>query len=172
MIETPRLRLLPWRFGDWQSFHPIASDPEVMRYITRGEPWTADRTRQFVRKQMALFAERGFCRWRLELKETGETAGFCGGGSLHGFDGVETGWWLARHLWGQGLATEAARAAVDHLFDRAGLARLISVADHENLASLRVMAKLGFRFVEELDYKGFRVRLHQLETADRNAAAG
>jgi RimJ/RimL family protein N-acetyltransferase len=165
MIETPRLRLMPWREGDRESFHRIASDPEVMRYITRGVAWTEDRTRQFVEKQMAMFEERGFCRWRLELEETGETAGFCGGGSLQGFEGVEVGWWLARHLWGQGLATEAARAAVEDLFGRVGLARLISVADHENLASLRVMAKLGFRFEQEMDYKGFLVRVHGLEPA-------
>lgn len=163
MIETPRLRLLPWREDDWESFHPIASDPEVMRHITAGVPWTAERTRQFVEKQMAVFAEHGYCRWRLELKQTGETAGFCGGGSLHGFDGVETGWWLARHLWGQGLATEAARAAVSDLLERVGLVKLISVAARENTASLRIMAKLGFRFIEEIEYKGFHVRVHSLE---------
>jgi RimJ/RimL family protein N-acetyltransferase len=163
MIETPRLRMLPWRLSDRASFHAIASDPEVMRYITRGVPWNEDRTRLFVEKQMAVFDERGFCRWRLELKDTGETAGFCGGGSLQGFDGVEVGWWLARHLWGRGLATVAARAAVNDLFERVGLARLISVADHENVASLRVMAKLGFRFEQEMEYKGFRVRVHGLE---------
>lgn len=165
MIETQRLRLLPWKDEDWRSFHLIATDREVMRYVTGGEPWAEERTRQFVGGQTALFAERGFCRWRLELKATGETAGFCGGGKLHGFDGIETGWWLARHLWGQGLATEAAQAAIDDLFGRIGLAQVISVAARENLASLRIMEKLGFRFAEEIEYKGFQVRVHQLEPA-------
>jgi RimJ/RimL family protein N-acetyltransferase len=172
MIETQRLRLLPWKERDWEEFYPIASDPEVMRYITGGEPWTVERARQFIDGQRALFTECGFCCWRLELKQTGETAGFCGGGKLHGFDDIETGWWLARHLWGNGLATEAARAAVDDLFGRIGLPHIISVAARENRASLRIMEKLGFRFVEEVEYKGVLVRIHRLEAKDTNAATG
>ena len=48
MLETARMRLLPWQPDDWLLLRPIASDPEVMRYISNGEPWPEERIREFV----------------------------------------------------------------------------------------------------------------------------
>jgi RimJ/RimL family protein N-acetyltransferase len=152
MIETQRLRLLPWKCEDWRSFHLIATDREVMRYITGGEPWAEERTRQFVDGQTAFFSERGFCRWRLEFKATGETAGFCGGGKLHGFDGIETGWWLARHLWGQGLATEAASAVLDWAFAHLPDDEIIAFTAATNLRSQAVMRRIGMVRAADRDF--------------------
>jgi [ribosomal protein S5]-alanine N-acetyltransferase len=139
----------------------------VMRYITGGVPWSDERIQEFVAKQMKRYAEEGYCRWRLEEKASGATIGFCGGGRMHGLDDdeVEVGWWLAQSHWGQGLATEAARAAVGDLFTRVGLPRVVSMAARENAASLRVMAKLGYRFVREQEYGDFVVHVHELTPA-------
>lgn len=161
MIETERLRLLPWREEDWEGFAPIARDPEVMRFITGGEPWTDEQIRDFVARQRALYDANGFCRWRLELKETGETAGFCGGGKVHGFEEFEVGWWIARAHWGKGLATEAAEAAIGDLFSRAGLERVISVIAVGNEASVRVAVKLGYRFARDAKWGERPVRVYE-----------
>jgi len=164
VAETDRLRLWAWREEDWSAFAPIAQDPEVMRYITGGVPWTDERIREFVAKQIRRHEEEGYCRWRLEDKATGATVGFCGGGRMHGLaeDEVEVGWWLARSCWGRGLATEAARAAVTDLFARVGLPRVVSMAAKENRASLRIMDKLGYRFLREAEYRGFLVEIREL----------
>ena len=160
-IETERLRLLPWQEEDWVSFAPIARDPDVMRFITGGEPWTDEQIRDFVARQQALYFEHGFCRWRLELKETGETVGFCGGGNVHGFEEFELGWWIARAHWGKGLATEAARAALEDLFQRLGLERVISVIAVGNNASVRVAEKLGYRFSRDAKWGERPVRVFE-----------
>ena len=51
-LETERIRLLLWRDDDWQAFRPIATDPEVMRYITNGVPWSDEQVREFITRQM------------------------------------------------------------------------------------------------------------------------
>lgn len=167
LAETARLTLHPWRPEDWSSFAPIAQDPEVMKYITGGIPWSDERVQEFVAKQIARQAEEGYCRWRLADRTTDATVGFCGGGRMHGLadDEVEVGWWLARSHWGRGLATEAARAAIHDLFTRVHLPRVVSMAARDNTASLRIMAKLGYTFLREQPYRDFIVHIHELTPA-------
>src|SRR5262249_53286670 len=62
MFDSPRLILDTWRPFDWEPFRPIATDPEVMRYITGGVPWTDEEIQAFVGRQVKLYAERKFCR--------------------------------------------------------------------------------------------------------------
>ena len=78
MLETTRLRLLSWQPDDWLQLKPIAQDPEVMRYISNGQPWPDERVREFVERQVAGLEARGFCFWRLIDKHTQEMIGFCG----------------------------------------------------------------------------------------------
>ncbi|MCX6619625.1 MAG: GNAT family N-acetyltransferase [Acidobacteria bacterium] len=162
-FETERLLLTEWSPGDWTAFRPIATDPEVMRHITGGLAWPDERIRDFIGRQITKFEQAGYCRWKLTLKETGGLAGFCGGGSLHGLEWEEIGWWLARPLWGRGLATEAARAALDDLFVRVGLEQLVSVARPENQASIGVMRKLGLRFSKEHLHGGALCLVYTIE---------
>src|SRR5271154_6877102 len=118
MIRTDRLILDSWTSSEWPELRPIATDAEVMRYITGGIPWTDEQIQQFVDRQVALLSERGFCRWRLLDASTGELIGFCGLGRWRDFPDPEIGWWLARRHWGRGLATEAGRAALHDAFAR------------------------------------------------------
>src|SRR5215470_3623977 len=111
-LETERLILDTWQSSDWKHFRPIATDPEVMRYITGGVPLSDDEIRGFVDRQIQLYAERGFCRWKLCIKPGGEMIGFCGVGMWRRSPFPEIGWWLARRCWGRGLATEAAAEAL------------------------------------------------------------
>ena len=145
MLRTERLILDAWKSSDWLDFRPLALDPEVMRYITGGTPWSEEQTRGFVDRQVKLYAERGFCRWRVLDAASGEFMGFCGAGFWRDEPDAEVGWWLARACWGRGIATEAARCALRAVFVRVGLDRVIAVAREENAASLRVMEKLGLR---------------------------
>lgn len=154
ILETDRLILTTWQTSDWIAFRPIATDVEVMRYITGGVPWTDERIELFVNRQVELFSERGFCRWKLLLKPAQEMIGFCGVGFWGDSLDPEIGWWLARPYWGRGLATEAARIALRDALERVGLDRIISIARPANIASTRIMEKLGFKLECEFDKDG------------------
>jgi len=154
------MRLLPWQPDDWLLLRPIGTDPQVMRYISDGKPWPDEQIREFVGRQVSQFDRLGYCLWKLLLKETSEMIGFCGLQPLDGTAETEIGWWLARAWWGQGLATEAARAALIDGFERAGLARIVAVALAANRASIHVMGKLGMRYEREMVHRGLDVVLY------------
>jgi ribosomal-protein-alanine N-acetyltransferase len=142
LLRTERLTLETWQSADWAAFRPIATDPEVMRYITGGVAWSDEQIQAFVQRQVKMYAERGFCRWKL-VNAGGQLIGFCGVGYWREGLEPEIGWWVARAYWGRGLATEAARCALHDAFERVGFARITSVAAEDNTASRRVMEKLG-----------------------------
>ena len=68
MLKTEQLVLETWQESDWTEFRPIATNPEVMRYITGGVPWSDDLIRSFVNRQVQCYLERGFCRWKLSKR--------------------------------------------------------------------------------------------------------
>jgi [ribosomal protein S5]-alanine N-acetyltransferase len=160
VLETTRMRLLPWHADDWLLLRPIGRDPQVMRYISDGKPWPDERIREFVGRQINHFDRLGYCLWKLLLKETSEMIGFCGLQPLDGTAETEIGWWLARAWWGQGLATEAAHAALQGGFERAELRRIVAVALPANHASIHVMEKLGMKYEREMIHRGFEVVLY------------
>ena len=143
VIETPRLTLNTWRLDDFGAFASLARDPRVMRFISSGEPWTDRKIAYFIGRQTAFQQALGHCMWRMRLKETGELVGLCGLQPLADTGEIEVGWWLASALWGRGLATEAARAAVDRGFRIHGLKRIVAITRPDNAASLNIMRKLG-----------------------------
>ncbi|MEX2303545.1 MAG: GNAT family N-acetyltransferase [Bryobacterales bacterium] len=164
-IETERLLLRPWQAIDRDAFRPIATDPEVMRYITGGRPWPDEQIDEFIQRQIAGLERYGFCLWRLLRKpnlavqdrpgqRSERLIGFCGlqpwrhrPGLEIGYHGViEIGWWLARDCWRQGFATEAARAVLEFGFERAGLRKIIAVTHRDNKASQRVAGRIGLAF--------------------------
>jgi RimJ/RimL family protein N-acetyltransferase len=144
-IETKRLLLRGWRDADREPFARMNADPRVMEYqpalLTRPE------SDALVDRIEAHFAEHGFGLWAAELQATGEFVGYVGLAvprfEAHFTPCVEIGWRLAAEYWGQGLATEGARAALRDGFDELGLNEIVSFTVPENVRSRRVMEKLG-----------------------------
>ena len=89
--------------------------------------------------------------WATVHKETGRFIGRCGllPWTIDGKDEVEVAFTIAREYWGQGLATEAARAILQHGLEGLNLSRLICLIELENIASQRVAEKIGMRFERE-----------------------
>ncbi len=171
-LETPRVWLRPWEEGDDVAFRSLTQDLRVMRFVSNGQPWSDGQTREFVERQRAGFATRGFCLWKLILRESGRLAGMCGLQPLVNTPDVEIGWWLAPDLWGKGIATEAAQCALEYGFRIAHLAEIVSVALPENRASLRVMERLGMSPAGFITHKGFEVTRYTITVAQFTADAG
>jgi RimJ/RimL family protein N-acetyltransferase len=172
VLETERLVLDTWQSPDWTVFRPIATDVEVMRYITGGVPWSDEQIRSFVDREVKVYSERTFCRWKLLAKPAGEMIGFCGVGFWRDEPVPEIGWWLARRFWGRGLATEAAEVALRDAFERARLDRIISIARPANKASTRIMEKLGLNLECEFECDGVGLLRYGIDRSRYFAASG
>lgn len=152
-VETPRLLLRQWRSDDLDSFAAINAQPEVMRYINDGRTLDRVATAERLATYRRHWDEHGFGLYAVDLKETGELAGFTGLATPTFLPkimpAVEIGWRFGRAYWGQGLATEAAQAVVAHTRAELGLRRLVSIHVVGNEASARVMVKLGMTLERE-----------------------
>src|SRR6185312_14901170 len=121
MIETERLILAPWTEAERAPYAAMCADPEVMHDY--GGPWDEARTQERFARHVAAFAADGFCKWSIRRKADRAWIGYCGLSpvfpDLPVSPGLEIGWRMARDAWGHGYATEAARAAIGDIFQRA-----------------------------------------------------
>ncbi len=144
-FQTERLRLRQWRAADREPFARLNADPRVMEFF----PAVLDRAASdaIANRIETLIAERGWGLWAVEVLQTGEFIGFAGlhipPPELPFSPCVEIGWRLAYEHWGQGYATEAARAALRVGFDVLNLTEIVSFTALGNLRSRAVMQKLG-----------------------------
>lgn len=143
VLSTPRCRLTTWLKADWRDFTALSGDPEVIRYIGDGRVWGEERVRSFVARQIAQQSEHGYSLWQIRPSTGSVLEGICGLQPVPGLHAVEIGWWLRPRLWGQGLATECARAVFAAATGRFRIERLIALIQPANAASRRVAAKLG-----------------------------
>jgi ribosomal-protein-alanine N-acetyltransferase len=147
-LESARLRLRPFRREQVADLHRLWTDPDVRRYLWDDRVISMAEAAEVVEAMLELDATHGLGMWALFRKEDGPTAdliGFCGFRFVGDSTVVELLYGLLPSCWGQGLATEAARAALAYAFETRGLDRVVASADAPNAPSLRVMQRLGMR---------------------------
>jgi ribosomal-protein-alanine N-acetyltransferase len=172
-VETARLLLRHWQDDDLEQLVALYGDPRVARFLSvDGGPWPRERSVGAFEHFRRQWQERGFGPWAAIDKHTGRWRGQIGLNELPrwpGQDKVEVGWDLDPSVWGQGLATEGARAALRYGFEVVGLERIISTARADNAASRRVMEKCGLVFQVEFTHKGALVAWYAIDRADWQA---
>lgn len=172
---TPRLLLRRWRRDDLAPLARMHADAQVMRYLPG--PLGMAESEAFATDCQAFLLERGWGTWALEHRPSGAFVGLAGLAEVpQGFrfaPGVEIRWRLARAFWGGGLATEAARAALDVGFGTLGLSHIHAFTALCNTRSQALMQRLGMQRVEEFEHPrlaaGHPLRRHVLYTATRPA---
>ena len=167
-LETNRLRLRMFCDSDLDNLAALFADPDVMRYVGNGEPADRAEAAKALASILAHWDRHGFGRWAIEEKERGEFVGYGGLRSLFGTP--EVVYHFAKRFWGQGFATEMARACLRYGFRRRGFQRIVAIAKPDNAASIHVMEKLGMRFEEQTSYYGIEVVRYAI-TADEFEAA-
>lgn len=168
VLTTPRLRLRCIEPADWPAFAAMNADPQVMEWLPK--PLTREESDATAVRMATAFAQFGYGKWALQIGSHPEFIGYAGLAPTD-FDApftpaVEIGWRLARPYWGQGYATEAARAAVDFAFHQLKLEKIVSFTVPGNQRSLRVMERLGLKRDPRSDFDhpklpvGHRLRRH------------
>ncbi|HUJ48332.1 MAG TPA: GNAT family N-acetyltransferase [Rhizomicrobium sp.] len=141
-LETERLIMREWRHGDLDAFAPFLADEEVVRYLSGS---TSDRNESWrnIAGSAGHWLLRGYGTWAVERKSDGALIGKVGLIYPEGWPGLEVGWTLGRPYWGQGYATESARAAMNYGFLTQGVDKLLSLINVDNTNSQRVAKRLG-----------------------------
>jgi RimJ/RimL family protein N-acetyltransferase len=146
-LQTDRLTLRDFVVDDWRAVHVYAADPEVVRYMEWG-PNDEASTRAFIQRVVAFQHDepRRDFELAITLRAGGDLIGGCG---FHISDAQNLVGWLgyilARDRWGQGYATETARALLRFGFERFGLHRIWATCDPRNVASAHILEKIGMR---------------------------
>ena len=143
-LETPRLKLRGFSNSDFEPLCEFYKNEETARFVGGIE------TPQQVWRRMASYighwALRGYGIWALESKETGAFVGYVGNWFPEGWPEPEIAYGLIRAGQGQGLATEAATAALRHAYIKLGWSTAISAIDAANAASAAVVKRMGAEF--------------------------
>jgi ribosomal-protein-alanine N-acetyltransferase len=168
-LTTARLGFRHWREDDLPLATSLWGDSEVS--ILLGGPFTPEQIHSRLTREIAQMQETGLQLWPIFLREGGDFAG-CAGlrpyqlSPSHPFraerakNGApsneplvhELGYHLVRASWGKGLATEAARAVIDHAFASLNADALFAGHHPDNQASRHVLLKLGFEYTGEAIY--------------------
>lgn len=130
--------------ADAQPLLEIHEHPEAVKFVTTG-PARRGLTGAWTNVAMMLghWQLRGFGQWTVVERATGEVVGRVGLWSPAGWPGVELGWIIRYSRWGNGFATEAARAALGWAWENDAAARIISLIQPANAPSIRVAEKIG-----------------------------
>ena len=170
MLETERLLLRRWQDSDREPFAAINADPRVMEFFPG--LLTREESDQLIDSIESHFDNRGLGLFATELKAERALIGFIGlhvaTFQAHFTPCVEIGWRIAAPYWGKGLATEGSREVIRYAFEWLRLESLVSFTAPENVASRRLMEKLGMTHdpAEDFDHPrlppGHRLRRHVL----------
>jgi RimJ/RimL family protein N-acetyltransferase len=153
LLVTERLTIRSFTLADVEQFAPIVADPEVMRYLNGGQTLSFDEARAYIANYLVLEQREGYSRNAVVHTGSGKLIGMCGLAKLP--DYVDLGYRFARSLWGNGYATEAARAVVKHGFESLGLREIGVVIEQANAGSIRVAERLGYACrSESIDHDG------------------
>lgn len=162
--DTTRLTFRSWSEADEPLAMALWGDPRVTALIDARGALDAEAVRRKLRAEIDRERRHGLQYWPIFLRSTLAHVGCCG---LRPYqpDVPELGFHLLPEHWGQGYATEAARAVIDHAFTRLGAAALFAGHHPRNETSRRTLLKLGFRFTHDEPYPatGLRHPSYRLE---------
>jgi len=145
-IRTARLFLQPYQRTDVDELHRLWTDPGVRQYLWDDRIIPLQLAAEVVESSLADWATHGLGQWVIYQLDSDEVIGFCGFRWSEAGTPPELLYGLFPIYWGQGLATEAARAVLTYAFQQLGIEQVWAATDPPNVASIRVMERLGMQF--------------------------
>jgi ribosomal-protein-alanine N-acetyltransferase len=152
LLETNRLYFREFGIEDAAILYEMHRDPAVTKYTGDPIPWdSVERVEQILKEGILPQYTKQIGRWAVFLKANDDFIGWCG---LKDLDGeVDLGYRFIPKYWGTGYATEAAQAVLEY-GKRNRIKNIIGRAAAENVASLKVLEKIGFQFLAFYDEQG------------------
>lgn len=165
-MQTEHLYLRRFTVDDAEEYWPLASRPEILRYTGEHPQATLDDVREILlTRPLKDYSVHGFGRMACIEKSSGRLVGFSGLKYLDDLHEVDIGYRFLPECWGKGYATESALMLMRQCNIEFGLRRIVGLVHPENVASKRVLEKLGLRFERELppDHDGGTMMLYSID---------
>lgn len=151
-IETCRLQLRHFTPNDVDDLYRIYSQPDLFKYMSNDKPLLWEEARAVINSLTENWQQHQFGVWAVVYKKHQELIGHCGFKFLENTQEIQIGYILLKSYWNIGLGTEAAKASLEYGFEIANLERIVAVAKPENIASRRVMEKVGMKYEKDAYY--------------------
>jgi len=152
-LETERLILREFSLLDAESLFALNTNPNVLQY-SGDVPFASISDSELFIRNYSSYAEYGYGRWAVILKSSNEFIGWCGIKFHPNLNYTDLGFRFFEMFWNQGFATESGRAVINYSFAQLNLKELVARVENENLASIRVLQKLDFHPVQEIEFNG------------------
>lgn len=147
-LESERLILRAFSVSDAEDmYNNWATDPEVTKYLTWQPHESVDMTRDILTSWVESYDRLDSYQWAMVVKDTNRLVGSIGlvnHSNLN--EHAEVGYCCSRSIWGQGYMTEALKTVNDFLFNQVSFERISAIHYAENIASGRVMQKVGMQY--------------------------
>ncbi len=147
ILRTQRLELRPFTLNDAEAFHPLVSDPQILRFTGEQPQTSLEQVREIIRTRLLADYQRyGYGRMACIELASGRLIGFSGLKYLDDLLEVDIGYRFLPDCWGKGYATESSQCLMDYGFKQLGLTRIIGLVMPDNRASAAVLHKIGLQY--------------------------
>ncbi|MEC4051308.1 GNAT family N-acetyltransferase [Myroides odoratimimus] len=153
VLETDRLVLRELITADAEHFYQLNLNPNVMRYTGDDAFDSVDDAYTFL-ANYSDYERNGYGRWAVIRKEDNAFLGWCGLKYNADIDKTDIGFRFFEEHWNMRYATESAKACLDYGFTTLGLHYIIGRAMKENIASIKVLEKIGLVYESDFDFDG------------------
>ena len=145
---------------DAYEYWPLVSDPAVLRHTGEAPLGSLDEVRELLSaRPLHDYEVHGYGRLACVEIATGKLVGFCGLKYLEDLGETDVGYRFLPQYWGQGFATESARAIIRYGVETLGLTRIIGLVAPNNSSSVRVLEKLDMTFERRVTVEDHPVEL-------------
>lgn len=171
IVETERFFLREILPTDIDGMFELDADPEVHRYLGNKPVTSREQSKEmidFIRQQ---YIDNGIGRWAIIDKKTNDFIGWTGLKFITEWtnnhkDFYDVGYRLIKRYWGQGIATETAKASLTYAFNTLQTNQVYAMAAVENLGSNKILQKIGLTFIESFDLDGINVNWYKIERTE------
>lgn len=162
IAETARLILRELHPSDAQSFYDLNVNPKVIRYTGNTAFGDLAEAKAFLENYQD-YSQNGYGRWAVIHKDSGRFIGWCGLKFEGETQQTDIGFRFFEEEWGKGYATESAAMCLQVGFEQFYLRTIVGRAMKENIASIKVLEKIGLRYEKEITLAGIEAVLYQIE---------
>jgi len=153
-LASERLYLRAFVSSDWENIYQLDSDPEVMKYLSQYPLDDKSDYPKIIEGCMAYYQEKpGFGVWAAIEKESEEFIGWFMLKKYQYSDDQELGYRLMKKYWGKGYATEMAFQLIEYGFLEKNLPKIVALTHPENIASQKVLEKVGMKYIKTIPFK-------------------